>query len=78
MDVRGGIFRGVATIGVGKVLGQGASFLRSVIIARVLGVENYGVAALFAMTVALFTMITDLATAMQNLGIANWPGRLFI
>jgi O-antigen/teichoic acid export membrane protein len=62
VSLRRGVFGGAAAVGAGKVLGQGASFARSVVIARLLGVEDVGVAALFAMTVALFSMITDLAT----------------
>ena len=60
MTVRRQVFRGAAVIGVGQGLGQVLSFLRNVIVARLLGPEDFGIAATFALTVSLLEMISDL------------------
>lgn len=61
MSLRRSIFRGGAVIGVGQVLSQGLSFLRNVIVARLISPGDFGIAATFALTVMLFEMISDLS-----------------
>ncbi len=45
----------------GKVVTQGSSFLRNVIVARAVGVENFGIAAIFSITVSIFDMLGNLS-----------------
>ncbi|MGH7996960.1 MAG: oligosaccharide flippase family protein [Opitutaceae bacterium] len=51
------LLRGGALLTGGKAVTQGCSFLRSIIVARAIGVENFGIAATFSVTVAVFDML---------------------
>lgn len=55
------VLRGGSLLVAGKAVSQGCSFLRNVIVARAIGVENFGIAATFAITVAIFDMIGNLS-----------------
>ena len=59
--LRGRLLRGGALLLVGKGVTQGASFLRNVIVARVVGVENFGIAATFAIMIYIFDMLGSLS-----------------
>jgi O-antigen/teichoic acid export membrane protein len=61
MSVRGSVARGAALLGVGQALGQGLSFIRNVIVARLISPDDFGIAATFAITVSLLEMLSDLA-----------------
>lgn len=61
MSLRRQVFRGALSLGAGQALGQALSFVRNVIVARLLSPEDFGVAATFAITVSLFEMLSDLA-----------------
>src|SRR2546429_7531257 len=49
-------------LGVGQMISQASSFLRSVIIPRLISPESFGIAAVLAMTFALFELASNLAT----------------
>jgi O-antigen/teichoic acid export membrane protein len=55
------LFRGGAMLLLGKAVTQGCSFLRNVIVARIIGVENFGIASTFAITVSIFEMLGSLS-----------------
>lgn len=56
-----GIVFGAATLASGQVIGQGLSFVRNVIIARLIGPAEFGIAVTFAIVVALLEMISNLS-----------------
>jgi O-antigen/teichoic acid export membrane protein len=56
-NLRNRIFRGGLLLTVGKGVTQGCSFLRNVVVARIVGVENFGIAATFSITVLIFEML---------------------
>ena len=62
MSLRRHVFKGAAVVGGGQALGQVLSFVRNVIVARLLGPDDFGIAATFALTVSLLEMISDLGT----------------
>lgn len=61
MSLRRRVLSGAASLGAGQALSQGLSFVRNIIIARLLSPEDFGIAATFAITVSLLEMISDLA-----------------
>lgn len=61
MSVHRSAFRGGLNLGMGQIVTQGCSFLRSVILGRLISPANFGIAATFAMTFALLEMISNLA-----------------
>ncbi len=60
MSLRLQVLKGAATIGTGQALGHLLSFVRNIIVARLLGPADFGIAATFALTLSLFEMISDL------------------
>ena len=56
------VFAGAAVLATGKVAGQGCVLIRNIIIARLIGPENFGIAATFAITVTLLEMASDVAS----------------
>lgn len=60
MNLRRQVLNGVAVIGAGQALGHVLSFVRNIIVARLVGPEDFGIAATFALTVSLLEMISDL------------------
>jgi O-antigen/teichoic acid export membrane protein len=46
---------------VARGINQGCSLIRNVIVARIIGVENYGVAVTFSITVSIFDMLGSLS-----------------
>lgn len=65
-------FKGGFTLGSGQVVSQFCSFLRNVIVARLISPQNYGIAATFAMTFYLVEMTSNLG--MENLLIQSVDG----
>jgi O-antigen/teichoic acid export membrane protein len=55
------VFTGGLKLGANQVLVQACSFVRNVIIARILSPADFGIAALFAMTFSLLEMMSNLA-----------------
>jgi len=58
---KGGRFRGVGVLSTGSLAGGIASFVRNIVVARLISVEDMGIAATFAMTVALIGLASDMA-----------------
>ena len=54
------LFKGSASLGVGQAVSMACTFLRSVIIARMVSPENFGIAAVLAMTYYLSEMGSSL------------------
>ena len=46
---------------MGQVVGRSFSFIRNIIIARLISPNDFGIAATFVITVSLLEMISDLA-----------------
>jgi len=61
MSVRKAILSGAVNLGAGQAVVQLCSFVRSVILARLISPENFGIAATFAMTFSLLEMISNLS-----------------
>lgn len=55
------VLKGGLSLGTGQGVVQACSFVRSIILARLISVEDYGIAAAFAMTLALLEMISSLS-----------------
>ncbi len=52
--------RGGTVLGVGYLIEHGTILIRNIVLARLLGPENFGVAATFLIVVSSFSMISDL------------------
>lgn len=61
MSIRRAALKGTALVGAGRMLDRGLQFGRNIIVARLLSPEDFGIAALFAMTISLLEMISNLA-----------------
>ena len=61
MSTRSTILKGGVKLGFGQTTVQACSFARSVIIARLISPQNFGIAALFATTFSLFEMASNLS-----------------
>ena len=55
------LFRGGLSLGGGQLIVQLCSFIRNLIVARMISVSDYGIAAAFAMTFSLLELISSLA-----------------
>jgi len=53
------IFEGTMVLGMSQVLSRGLSFLRNVIIARLISPADFGIAATFVVTVTLFELVSN-------------------
>jgi O-antigen/teichoic acid export membrane protein len=58
------VFKSGLTVGTGQVVTQLCSFVRNVIVARLISPQNYGIAAFFAMTFSLVELMSSLG--MEN------------
>ena len=65
MSIHHHIFKSGLTVGTGQVVTQLCSFIRNVIVARLISPQNYGIAATFAMTFYLVELMSSLG--MENL-----------
>ena len=61
MSLRRRMLQGAAVVSAGQALGQGLSFVRNIIVARLISPEDFGIAATFALTVSLLEMLSDVA-----------------
>lgn len=61
MSRRGAFIKGGALLSAGNMSATACSFIRNIIIARMLSVEDVGVAATFAMTTSLMEMASNMA-----------------
>jgi O-antigen/teichoic acid export membrane protein len=61
-NLRHKTIKGGALLTAGQMFSQGCSFLRNVIIARLLTPADFGIAATFSMTLAFIEMISGIAT----------------
>lgn len=57
-----GLVRSGLTLGAGEACNHLCAFLRNVIIARMIGQEDFGIAVTFAMTISLLEMVSNLST----------------
>lgn len=64
MSLRAKIFKGAIVLTGGQAVTQALSFVRNIIIARLLNPEDMGIAATFAITITLLEMISNLAVDM--------------
>jgi O-antigen/teichoic acid export membrane protein len=55
------LFKGGLKLGAGQVVGQVSSFVKSLIVARFISPEDFGIAAIFSMTFSLLEMISNLS-----------------
>lgn len=55
------LLKGGLKLGVGQVISQVCSFIRSIIIARLISPEDYGIAAIFATVFVLLEQVSNLA-----------------
>ncbi|HUW61905.1 MAG TPA: oligosaccharide flippase family protein [Candidatus Bathyarchaeia archaeon] len=61
---RGKTVRGTRDLALGEALGFAANFVRYLVLARILGPEDFGVAATFALTVQVLQTISNMALNM--------------
>jgi O-antigen/teichoic acid export membrane protein len=54
------ILKGGATLGAGQAISQACSFVRNIIIARLISPTNFGIAATFAVTISVFDLMSNL------------------
>jgi O-antigen/teichoic acid export membrane protein len=64
MSLFASVFRGGSQLAIGQAVAQACSFLRNLIIARVITPADFGIAATFAMTLSLMEMISNVASEM--------------
>ncbi|GMU34995.1 MAG: lipopolysaccharide biosynthesis protein [Planctomycetia bacterium] len=62
LSPRKNVFKGAAILSAGQGLGRILSFVRNLIVARLVTPEDFGIAATFAITVSVFEMISDLGS----------------
>jgi len=65
------VLKGAAVLAVGQLATQILTLIRNIIIARMLSPENMGIAALFAITISLLEMISNLAVDMLLIQAKN-------
>jgi O-antigen/teichoic acid export membrane protein len=61
MNIRTSFLRGATELGVGQAITQVCTFVRGVIVARLISPENFGIAAMFVMTYSMLEMMSHLA-----------------
>jgi O-antigen/teichoic acid export membrane protein len=60
LSIRSRIFHGSAVLTLGEGLGYGCSFIRNMILARLISKADFGVAATFAMVISLFEVTSKI------------------
>lgn len=58
------ILKGGATLGLGQLAAQVCSFVRNIMVARLISPSDFGIAATFAVTVSVFEMMSNLSANM--------------
>jgi len=61
MSLRSSLFKGGSQLAIGQMMSQVFSFLRNLIIARIIAPADFGIAATFSMTVSLVEMVSNIA-----------------
>lgn len=61
MSLHSTVFKGGSHLAIGQMISQAFSFLRNLIIARIISPADFGIAATFAMTVSLVEMVSSIA-----------------
>jgi len=61
LTVKESAIRGTLFLGAGRMMDRGLQFLRNIIVARLVSPEDFGIAALFVMTVSFLEMFSNLA-----------------
>lgn len=61
MSSRKRVLKGGLKLGAGQGFSQGCSFIRNVIVARLISTADFGIAATFAITLSLIEMLSNLA-----------------
>jgi O-antigen/teichoic acid export membrane protein len=64
MTTRLSFLKGGLHLSTGQVISQASSFVKSLIVARLISPANYGIAAIFVMTFSLLEMISNLSAQM--------------
>ena len=62
MSLKNKLLKGGINLTVGQVVINALIFMRNVIIARLLSPSDYGIAALFAMTVSFLEMLSNFSS----------------
>jgi len=71
------LFKGSVSLGVGQAVSMACTFLRSVIIARLVSPENFGIAAVLAMTYYLSEMSSSLGLETRLIQTENGNDQSF-
>jgi O-antigen/teichoic acid export membrane protein len=76
MSIHRRVFRGGLTLGFNQGLTQACSFLRNVIVARILSPTDFGIAAIFSFTFSLLDMMSNLSAdkLLVQAADGNEPG----
>src|ERR1017187_1787789 len=61
---RNSVINGGLSLALGQAASQACSFIRSIIVARLLSPENFGVAAIFATLLSLLEMVSNLSSSV--------------
>ncbi|HEY4907333.1 MAG TPA: oligosaccharide flippase family protein, partial [Candidatus Acidoferrum sp.] len=64
MSVFNSIFKGGSQLALGQIVSQACSFVRNLVIARIVSPADFGIAATFAMTLSLMEMVSNVASEM--------------
>jgi O-antigen/teichoic acid export membrane protein len=64
MTTRWSFLKGGVHLSAGQIISQSSSFLKSLIVARLISPADYGIAAIFAMTFSLLEMISNLSAQL--------------
>src|SRR3972149_4355777 len=64
MSLRASILKGGLKLGANQGVAQACSFVRSVILARLISPEDFGIAATLAITISLFEMVSNLSAEL--------------
>lgn len=72
MTLRVSLLKGGLKLGTGQLIAQASSFVKSLIVARFISPQNYGIASIFAITVSLMEMISSLSA--QTLLVQSQDG----
>lgn len=61
MNIRVTAIKGTLLLGIGRMADRGFQLLRNIIVARLVSPDDFGIAALFVMTISFLEMISNLA-----------------
>jgi O-antigen/teichoic acid export membrane protein len=61
MTTRASFFRGGVKLGIGQIVAQASSFVKSLVVARLISPADFGIAAIFSLTFSLLEMTSNLS-----------------